>query len=253
MAGMQGAGAAASVIANMGCSVSPIAVSRACQRHGHPDLSANRAPVGSPTSSACRSPPSPFRHHAGISGHPPAQAGRVSACPPADHSGSGAGQDCDPEAAAGQARHPSGEGERRCIGCASTAATVACRPPPADRLTAAGLPLQGPCCHDGLSARLIERARFDFAFMSGFCTAAARLGLPDTGLMSYAEMVDTGRNCHEATSRLPSACGGGLRLHCRGSAAGVCATLRGLSLSTDHLRSKHAPRVGCRTLPGTPA
>jgi hypothetical protein len=41
--------------------------------------------------------------------------------------------------------------------------------------------------------------------MSGFCTAAARLGLPDTGLMSYAEMVDTGRNCHEATSHLPSA------------------------------------------------
>jgi hypothetical protein len=45
--------------------------------------------------------------------------------------------------------------------------------------------------------------------MSGFCTAAARLGLPDTGLMSYAEMVDTGRNCHEATAHLPSACGWG--------------------------------------------
>ncbi|PRW44559.1 petal death [Chlorella sorokiniana] len=63
--------------------------------------------------------------------------------------------------------------------------------------------LLGPCCHDGLSARLIERAGFDFAFMSGFCTAAARLGAPDTGLMSYAEMVETGRNCHEATRRLP--------------------------------------------------
>ena len=49
---------------------------------------------------------------------------------------------------------------------------------------------QGPCCHDALSAKLIEQAGFDFAFMSGFCTSAARLGAPDTGLMSYAEMVD---------------------------------------------------------------
>ncbi len=40
--------------------------------------------------------------------------------------------------------------------------------------------------------------------MSGFCTAAARLGAPDTGLISYAEMVDTGRSCHEATRHLPS-------------------------------------------------
>lgn len=70
-----------------------------------------------------------------------------------------------------------------------------------------GPPPQGPCCHDGLSARLIEQAGFDFAFMSGFCTAAARLGAPDTGLISYSEMADTGRNCHEATNRLPSASG----------------------------------------------
>lgn len=34
-------------------------------------------------------------------------------------------------------------------------------------------------------------AGFDFAFMSGFCTAGARLGAPDAGLISYAEMVDT--------------------------------------------------------------
>eukprot|EP00879_Flechtneria_rotunda_P021194 GHRR01022327.1.p1 GENE.GHRR01022327.1~~GHRR01022327.1.p1 ORF type:complete len:147 (+),score=27.33 GHRR01022327.1:90-530(+) len=50
--------------------------------------------------------------------------------------------------------------------------------------------LKGPCCHDAISARLIERAGFDFAFMSGFCTSAARLGAPDTGLISYAEMAD---------------------------------------------------------------
>lgn len=32
---------------------------------------------------------------------------------------------------------------------------------------------------------------FPFAFMSGFSTSAARLGSPDTGLISYAEMVDS--------------------------------------------------------------
>ncbi len=41
-----------------------------------------------------------------------------------------------------------------------------------------------PCCFDALSARLIERAGFDLTFMSGFAVSAARLGLPDTGLMS---------------------------------------------------------------------
>lgn len=63
--------------------------------------------------------------------------------------------------------------------------------------------MQGPCCHDALSAKLIEQAGFPFAFMSGFCTAAARLGAPDTGLISYAEMVDVGHTLHEATTALP--------------------------------------------------
>lgn len=38
---------------------------------------------------------------------------------------------------------------------------------------------------------MLHAAGFPFAFMSGFCTAGARLGLPDTGLISYAEMLDT--------------------------------------------------------------
>ncbi|KAK9837011.1 hypothetical protein WJX81_006814 [Elliptochloris bilobata] len=63
--------------------------------------------------------------------------------------------------------------------------------------------LKAPCCHDGLSARLVEQAGFPAAFMSGFSTAAARLGAPDTGLLSYAEVVDQGRYVHEATGRLP--------------------------------------------------
>ena len=49
-----------------------------------------------------------------------------------------------------------------------------------------------PSCWDALSARLIERAGFDVAFMSGFALAASA-GLPDTGLLSYGEVIDRGR------------------------------------------------------------
>lgn len=54
-----------------------------------------------------------------------------------------------------------------------------------------------PGCHDAISARLIEEAGFKLGFMSGFAVSAARLGMPDTGLISYGELVDQGRNiCH---------------------------------------------------------
>ena len=55
-----------------------------------------------------------------------------------------------------------------------------------------------PSCFDALSAKMIERAGFDLAFMSGFAVSAARLGMPDTGLISYGEIVDTGRNVCDA-------------------------------------------------------
>ncbi len=51
-----------------------------------------------------------------------------------------------------------------------------------------------PCCYDALSARLIERAGFALTFMSGFAVSAARLAMPDTGLISFGEMLDQGRN-----------------------------------------------------------
>ena len=57
-----------------------------------------------------------------------------------------------------------------------------------------------PCCWDALSARLIERAGFPLSFMSGFAVSAARLALPDTQLISYAEMLDQGRNLCGAVS-----------------------------------------------------
>ena len=60
--------------------------------------------------------------------------------------------------------------------------------------------LATPGCYDALSARLIERAGFPVAFMSGFAVSASRIGMPDTGLISYAEMVDQGRNICAAVS-----------------------------------------------------
>ena len=57
-----------------------------------------------------------------------------------------------------------------------------------------------PCCFDALSARLVERAGFPLTFMSGFAVSAARLALPDTGLVSYAEMLAQGRDITSAVS-----------------------------------------------------
>jgi 2-methylisocitrate lyase-like PEP mutase family enzyme len=57
-----------------------------------------------------------------------------------------------------------------------------------------------PGCHDAMSARLIEEAGFEIGFMSGFAVSASRLGMPDTGLISYAEMVEQGRNICKAVS-----------------------------------------------------
>lgn len=57
-----------------------------------------------------------------------------------------------------------------------------------------------PCCFDALSARLIERAGCPLTFMSGFAVSAARIGEPDTGLLSYGEMLDQGRNICSAVS-----------------------------------------------------
>lgn len=59
---------------------------------------------------------------------------------------------------------------------------------------------QGPACHDALSAKLVENAGFSLTFMSGFAVSAVRLALPDTGLISYGEMVDQGRLITSAVS-----------------------------------------------------
>ncbi len=57
-----------------------------------------------------------------------------------------------------------------------------------------------PCCFDALSARLVEQAGCGLTFMSGFSVAAARAGLPDTGLLTVTEMLDQGRSICDAVS-----------------------------------------------------
>jgi 2-methylisocitrate lyase-like PEP mutase family enzyme len=60
-----------------------------------------------------------------------------------------------------------------------------------------------PGCHDALSAKLVADAGYRIAFMSGFAVSAVRLGLPDTGLISFGEMLDSLRNCCSAAARIP--------------------------------------------------
>ena len=57
-----------------------------------------------------------------------------------------------------------------------------------------------PGCFDSLSAKLIEKEGLDVGFMSGFCVSSTRLGMPDTGLISFSEMADKVRNICNSTS-----------------------------------------------------
>jgi len=60
-----------------------------------------------------------------------------------------------------------------------------------------------PGCFDALSASLIQGAGYDVGFMSGFSVSAARLAEPDTGLISFGEMVDSLRNVTAAAPNIP--------------------------------------------------
>ena len=42
-----------------------------------------------------------------------------------------------------------------------------------------------PGCYDSLSAKLIEKEGLGVGFMSGFAVSSTRLGMPDTGLISF--------------------------------------------------------------------
>ena len=62
---------------------------------------------------------------------------------------------------------------------------------PLHRLLAKDAALPVPGIYDGLSARLVELAGFEAAFLSGACLSFARFGRPDMGLVSAAEVAET--------------------------------------------------------------
>ncbi len=57
-----------------------------------------------------------------------------------------------------------------------------------------------PGAYDGVSARLVERAGFPVAYMTGYGVSASRLGLPDMGFAGLGEMADQARNMAAAVS-----------------------------------------------------
>jgi 2-methylisocitrate lyase-like PEP mutase family enzyme len=77
-----------------------------------------------------------------------------------------------------------------------------------------------------LEMRLIEQAGFAAGYISGYATAASRYGLPDIGLMAYAEVEDMVNATRKVTS-LP------LIVDCDtgyGDVANVQRTVRGMEL-----------------------
>jgi len=99
---------------------------------------------------------------------------------------------------------------------------------PAQRLRAALArgKLVVPSCYDALGFRMIQRAGFPAAFLSGFSVSAARLGVPDAGLLSYGEMADQARNVAGAAPDLPLIVDADTGF---GNAQNVQRTLRGLA------------------------
>src|SRR5271154_5760256 len=47
--------------------------------------------------------------------------------------------------------------------------------------------------YDALTARLIERAGFEAVYVGGYALSATQLGLPDVGLLTMTEMLDSVR------------------------------------------------------------
>src|SRR5436309_9103292 len=61
-------------------------------------------------------------------------------------------------------------------------------------LLASKEPVLAPGVYDALGARLVEEAGFEAVYMTGFGTAASRLGRPDVGLLTMPEMVDNAKS-----------------------------------------------------------
>ena len=80
--------------------------------------------------------------------------------------------------------------------------------PDGDRTTRLRALIEGPDlilapgAYDALSARLVEETGFSVVYMTGFGTAAGRIGRPDVGLLTLTEMADQARRLVDAV-RIP--------------------------------------------------
>jgi 2-methylisocitrate lyase-like PEP mutase family enzyme len=54
----------------------------------------------------------------------------------------------------------------------------------------AGEQMAVPGVYDGFSAMLVERYPFQAAYLTGYCVAASRFGVPDAGLIGMREMLE---------------------------------------------------------------
>src|SRR6185312_7143851 len=59
-----------------------------------------------------------------------------------------------------------------------------------------------PCAWDAISARMISQAGYGLTLMSGFSVSGSKMAMPDTGLISFGEMVDQLRLICEAAPEL---------------------------------------------------
>lgn len=55
-----------------------------------------------------------------------------------------------------------------------------------------------PGAYTALTAKLVEAAGFRCVYMSGYCTAASTVGLPDLGLLTFTEMLNNVRALADA-------------------------------------------------------
>jgi 2-methylisocitrate lyase-like PEP mutase family enzyme len=60
--------------------------------------------------------------------------------------------------------------------------------------------VQLPCCHDGLSAKVLEQAGFKAISVAGYGLAGSLLGMPDISVLMGSEMITQYRNICDAVN-----------------------------------------------------
>jgi 2-methylisocitrate lyase-like PEP mutase family enzyme len=57
-----------------------------------------------------------------------------------------------------------------------------------------------PGCADAMHAKIVEKAGFDFVYMTGYGTSLALFGMPDVGLLTGTEMITNAKNIAKAVN-----------------------------------------------------